>query len=56
MMCPVCRGAHLVQIEISLSGEQVRMRSCSRCDTRWWERGGSQIDLEAVLELATVRR
>ena len=56
MDCPVCRGARLVEIEIELRGEVVRMHACSRCDTRWWERSGEQIALEGVLELATVRK
>ena len=56
MTCPVCHGGQLVEIDMSLQGEDVRMRSCSRCDTRWWERNGDRIDLEAVLELATVRK
>lgn len=56
MDCPVCRGARLVEIEIELKGELVRMHSCSRCDTRWWERNGEQLALDNVLELATVRK
>jgi hypothetical protein len=56
MDCPVCRGARLVLIEIELKGERVQMHSCSRCDTRWWERDGETIGLDNVLELATVRK
>jgi hypothetical protein len=56
MNCPVCRGARLVLIDITLKGEQVRMHSCSRCDTRWWECNGEHVALDGVLDLATTRR
>lgn len=56
MKCPICRGAQLVVVDIELKGEHVRMHSCSRCDTRWWESNGRRIALDNVLELATVRR
>jgi Zn-finger nucleic acid-binding protein len=52
MMCPVCRASRMVEIEITLQGDAVRMRACSRCDTRWWERDGESIELEGVLEMA----
>lgn len=56
MNCPNCRGAQLVLIELSLKGDDLTMHSCSRCDTRWWERNGEQITLDGVLELATTRK
>ncbi len=43
-----------MDIELSVGDEVVRMRSCSTCDTRWWERNGERIALDGVLQLATV--
>ena len=54
--CPVCRAARLVEIDITLKGEAVRLHACSTCDTRWWDREGERLPLDRVLELATVRR
>ena len=56
MKCPVCHVSRLVEISLHLQGEPVRMRSCSRCDTRWWEAEGESLDLTDVLERATVNR
>jgi hypothetical protein len=49
MICPVCRRSRLVEIDLTLQGEEVRMRSCSRCDTRWWERHGQRVTFEGLL-------
>ena len=47
--CPRCRGP-LVVIEIPISGKPLLMRSCSRCDVRYWsDEGGHDVDLTAVL-------
>jgi hypothetical protein len=43
--CPSC-AAPLVEIRL---GEELTLRSCSRCDSRWWLRGDSPADLEQVL-------
>jgi hypothetical protein len=56
MTCPNCRESRLVEIDITLKERSVTMHSCSRCDTRWWDREGEQVGLTHVLELATVRR
>ena len=56
MQCPVCRRSRLVEIDLKISEEPVRMRSCSRCDTRWWERSGELLELDGVLELASSTR
>lgn len=56
MKCPRCRGARLVCIDIQIGEENVRLHSCSRCDTRWWERNGERVALEQVLNLAASTR
>jgi hypothetical protein len=55
MHCPRCRNSRLVQISLTLAGEHVQLRSCSACDTRWWDREGEPIALHDVLQLASVR-
>jgi Zn-finger nucleic acid-binding protein len=44
--CPICT-APLVHLEL---GGDLHLRSCSRCDTRWWLRGDEPADLEEVLD------
>ena len=57
MSCPKCRVRHTVQIAVSLSGRTVTLHSCSNCDTRWWDgEDGEAINLDEVIDLATVRR
>lgn len=56
MLCPRCRASRLVVINIQLQENDVRLHSCSRCDTRWWLRNGEPVDLPGVLDLATVRK
>jgi hypothetical protein len=46
--CPRCRGP-LVAIEITLSGKDLLMRSCSKCDVRFWSARGKDVDLTDVL-------
>jgi len=50
--CPVCRDRQLVEITLTLRGEQVAMRSCSGCDGRWWYRQGRPMALSGVYALA----
>ena len=33
-------------------GTELRFFSCHRCEERWWNREGEQLDLRAVLDLA----
>ena len=52
MGCPVCSTKQLVEIDITLGEARVTMHSCSRCDTRWWDRNGRRVNVDGVLELA----
>lgn len=56
MSCPNCRTSQLVEIGMNVGDNRITMHSCSKCDTRWWDRDGSQLGVERVLQLATVRR
>lgn len=52
MKCPSCRTREMVVIEIRVSGEPVKMHSCSHCDQRWWEGLDGMLSLRSVLSLA----
>jgi hypothetical protein len=57
MACPKCSARQLVEIGVTLQGKNVTLHSCSRCDSRWWDdERGEVIDLDEVIDLATVRR
>ena len=55
MVCPFCRSTALVEIGLTLRGQQVTMHSCSSCDTRWWDKDGERVALPSVLEMAAPR-
>jgi Zn-finger nucleic acid-binding protein len=57
MGCPTCRARQIVEIAVNLSGRNVTLHSCSKCETRWWDDDeGEVIELRDVIDLATVRR
>jgi Zn-finger nucleic acid-binding protein len=43
--CPNC-AAPLVHLQM---GDDLLLRSCSRCDSRWWSRGDEPAELDEVL-------
>jgi hypothetical protein len=47
----VCRrcSSSLTEIRLEQAGRMMVMRSCSTCDSRWWERDGEAVDLTSVL-------
>jgi transcription elongation factor Elf1 len=56
MKCPRCKRSRLVEISVTLGEHRVTMRSCSRCDIRWWESDGKSLPLPGVLKLASPGR
>ncbi len=57
MACPKCRARRLVEIGVNVAGKTVTLHSCSGCATRWWDdESGEVVQLDQVLDLATVRR
>jgi hypothetical protein len=38
-----------VEIELTVDGSDLVMRSCSTCDTRTWRRDGEAVDLDGVI-------
>ncbi|HWG74321.1 MAG TPA: hypothetical protein VG184_09740 [Acidimicrobiales bacterium] len=55
MKCPRCKTRELVVIDMAVSGQRVRLRSCSACEVRWWEGGTGLLALDGLLALATDR-
>jgi hypothetical protein len=45
----------MVEIGMTLAQRRVTMHSCSRCETRWWDRDGEVIGLRGVLGLVPRR-
>jgi DNA-directed RNA polymerase subunit RPC12/RpoP len=57
MACPTCSARQLVEIDVNLAGRNMTLHSCSRCDSRWWDdERGEVVELDQVIDLATVRR
>ena len=55
MPCPSCRISRMVEITLTVAEERVTMRSCSRCDKRWWVRNEELVPVSGILELAARR-
>lgn len=49
MPCPVCVNKKLVEITLKSGDRELIMRSCSACETKWWESNGEAVSLDAVL-------
>ena len=47
-LCPMCHGP-LVCIALPVEGHDLEMRSCSRCDTRFWREADRDVNLADVL-------
>ena len=56
MKCNKCRSSRLVEVALTIGARQVTMKSCSHCDTRWWDSEGESLGLPRVLELASAGR
>jgi transposase-like protein len=55
MTCPSCSRGQVVEIGMTLAARRVTMHSCSRCETRWWDKDGEVIGLHGVLDLVPRR-
>lgn len=52
MDCPQCRAEDVIEIKHRLpDGTEVHFFSCHRCEEKWWDRDGTQIDLGQILEI-----
>ena len=54
LICAACNADNVIQIELTLAdGTAVDFYSCHQCETRWWNRDGKTLELDAVLDLAS---
>jgi hypothetical protein len=53
--CPACSN-RLVTINMKLVDSELLMRSCSRCDRRFWQVNGEDIELIGVLGREPMRQ
>lgn len=54
--CPRC-SANLVEIRLDQAERAMVMRSCSTCDSRWWQRDGEDVAFSSILDtVASTRR
>ncbi len=52
MDCPQCGVVDVIEIKHRLpDGSEVQFFSCHKCEEKWWDRSGDQINLTQVLEL-----
>lgn len=47
--CPRC-SSKLVEIRFDQAGQAMVMRSCSTCDSRWWQRDGKDVAFGSILD------
>ncbi|HEY5891109.1 MAG TPA: hypothetical protein VIW94_10460 [Acidimicrobiia bacterium] len=52
MDCPQCSTPDVIEIEQVLpDGARVQFFSCHRCEEKWWNQGGQELDLSQILEM-----
>ena len=52
MECPTCGADEVIEIRQKLAdGTELQFCSCHRCDQKWWDRDGEQLELADVLRL-----
>ncbi len=57
LICSACGADSVIQIDLTLAdGTQVDFYSCHQCESRWWNRDGKDLELDAVLDLASKPR
>jgi len=53
LVCGTCGADSVIHIDLTLAdGTAVSFNSCHQCETRWWNRDGEDLTLDAVLDLA----
>lgn len=52
MDCPQCHAPDVIEIKHTLPDEtEVVFFSCHRCEEKWWDHGGDQLELGQILEM-----
>ena len=53
LSCSTCGQNSVIQIELTLpDGSEVVFCSCHRCESKWWDRDGVRLDLDALIDVA----
>lgn len=53
LTCNTCGQRSVIQIELTLpDGSEVVFCSCHRCESKWWDRDGEVLDLDALIDVA----
>jgi hypothetical protein len=53
LTCNTCGQNSVIQIELTLpDGSEVVFCSCHRCESKWWDREGVRLDLDALIDVA----
>ncbi len=53
MLCPTCGAKDVIEIKQNLPDTTVVwFFSCHKCDEKWWDHEGRQLELKDVLDLA----
>jgi hypothetical protein len=53
LTCSTCGQNSVIQIELTLpDGSEVVFCSCHRCESKWWDRDGVRLDLDALIDVA----
>ena len=48
--CPTCGSRELMRVDLTVEHQPMAFMTCPNCESRWWERDGDPLPLEAVLE------
>lgn len=52
MACPSCSTGAVIEIRMTIAGEELTFRRCGRCDAQTWTTPDGLVPLSRVLELA----
>ena len=53
LTCNTCGQNSVIEIELTLpDGSEVIFCSCHRCESKWWDRDGEVLDLDALIDVA----
>ena len=53
LTCNTCGQNSVIEIELTLpAGSEVVFCSCHRCESKWWDRDGEVLDLDALIDVA----
>jgi len=53
LTCNTCGHNSVIEIQLTLpDGSEVVFCSCHRCESKWWDRDGEVLDLDALIDVA----